>query len=81
MPDHDRYPWRYRCPECGSVQVYRYSLLRIPTTREAGHGRRIAMSGHKRGILKLLPRFWCQGCGVRFDTPRDMMQQRGQDAI
>ena len=67
-------PWRYRCPACGSTQIHRYSLSSIPTTHEAGRGRRVATSGHKRGILNLLPRYWCRVCGERFDTPRDMLR-------
>ncbi len=69
----ERLPWRYRCPACGSALVHRYSLKLISTTREAGWGRRIVMSGHKGGIVSPLPRYWCKGCGARFDTPRDML--------
>lgn len=68
-----RYPWRYRCPKCGSTSIYRNTTAGLPDMTHAHHGRRIANIGHSRGIAYYVRRWKCKVCGDVFDSPRDML--------
>ncbi len=68
----ERYPWRYRCPTCGSVQVTRYSGVRMPSRNEL-LGRKLHHSGNLRTGITAIPKYHCDNCHAKFDTPKDML--------
>ena len=68
----ERRPWRYRCPTCGSVQVTRYSGARMPSRNELV-GRKLHHSGNLRTGIMAIPKYHCDNCHAKFDTPKDML--------
>lgn len=69
----DRQPWRYRCPNCGSVDIRKAALHSIPTSKQRKRGKMIEQSGTLRKRSYLVPRWRCHVCRAKFDTPRDML--------
>ncbi len=68
----ERYPWRYRCPECGSVQVRRYSSRSMPSRSDLA-GRKIHHSRKIRSGIIAIPKYYCENCHAKFDAPKDML--------
>lgn len=68
----ERQPWRYRCPKCNSVQIRRYGGWRMPSRSEIA-GRKLHHSGNVRQGVTAIPRYHCQNCHAKFDTPVDML--------
>ncbi len=68
----ERRPWRYRCPTCRSVQVTRYSGARMPSRNELV-GRKLHHSGNLRTGIMAIPKYHCENCHGKFDTPKDML--------
>jgi len=75
MIDNIRRPWRYRCPHCGSVTIYRRSPRSVPRPGYGVPGRRLISTGYTREILQYVRRWSCKNCGEIFDSPKDMLLQ------
>ena len=66
------WPYRNRCPKCGSTQVIRYSRAFLPTNRELL--KRAGKTDEKSPErLQAIPNYFCKNCKAKFETPKDML--------